>query len=239
MAVPLSERRRKGPINQLRRQLYGLVMASATLSAEAAEHPLRNVSAPIQRLPLAETVAAPWSDNDTLLVRSPYGAGWQAYGGLAALNRNARTISADYAYLPVGELLFTAHYLGDDLETLRKGLGVDLAIPAFGYFHLNLYNGHDGPNRGKRWQVSPDGMALPESSDRIWSLGGSLDLAKPDRNSRRQIMFVPQLVMNIDQMAKIPGHMQVGLTYRSWNSPVSGLLPASGQVPQVTFRWSY
>lgn len=240
MSVPLSERRRKGPINQLRRQLYGLVMASAALSAEAAENPVRNAGAPLQRLPVAETNnAAPWSDNDVLMVRSPAGTGWQAYGGMAALNRDARLISQDYAYLPVGELLFTAHFLGDDIDTLRKGLGVDLAIPAVGFFHLNLYSGRDGPNRGKRWQVNPDGMALPESHDRIWSLGGTLDLAKPDRNSRRQIMFIPQLIMNVDQIMRVPGHMQVSLMVRNWNSPISGLLPESGQIPQVSFKWTY
>jgi hypothetical protein len=239
MAIPMSERRRKGPVNQLRRQLYGWVMASAALSAEAAENPSSNPAVPLQRLPIAETASALWADNDVLLARNPGGPGWLAYGGIAALNRNARLISPDYAYLPVGELLFTAHFLGDDIDILRKGLGVDLAVPALGYFHLNLYSGRDGPNRGKRWQVNPDGMALPESHDHIWSLGGSLDLAKPDRNSRRQIMFVPQLIMNVDQIAKIPGHMQVSLVYRNWDSPVSGLLQESGRMPQVSFKWSY
>jgi hypothetical protein len=174
MAVPMSEKRRKGPINELRRQLYGLVLVSSSLSAEAANHPLRSLAPAPPRLTMAETSAAPWSDNDVLLARNSHGAGWMAYGGIAALNSNARLVSRDYAYLPVGELLFTAHFLGDDLSTLRKGLGVDLAIPEFGYVHLNLYSGRDGPNRGKRWQVNPDGMALPTASGRwaarsIWS----------------------------------------------------------------------
>jgi hypothetical protein len=239
MTTPLWEQRRTGPINVLRRQLYSLALLSSTLAAEAADNPLHNPAAPPRRLPVAETSSAPWSDNDVLMTRNAHGAGWMAYGGMAALNSNARLFSRDYAYLPVGELLFTAHFLGDDLSTLRKGMGVDLAIPEFGYVHLNLYSGRDGPNRGKRWRVNPDGMALPESHDRFWSLGGSLDLVKPDRNSRRQIVFVPQLILNVDQIATIPGHMQMSMTYSRWNSPVSGLLQESGTVPQVSFKWAY
>ncbi|TXH06157.1 MAG: hypothetical protein E6R07_01310 [Nevskiaceae bacterium] len=238
MSGSMSERRRQGPVNNLRRQLYGLILLSSSLAAEAADAPPETPSM-LPRLPAVEVSRQPWADRDALLVRHPNGSGWLAYGGLNALNQHARLISPDYAYVPVGDLLFTAHFLGDDLATLRKGLGVDLAVPAIGYFHLNLYSGRDGPNAGKRWRVQPDGIALPESSDRIWSLGGSLDLVRPDRNSHRQVIFVPQLVMNVDQVARVPGHMQMALSYRNWNSPVSGLLPDSGMVPQLTFRWSY
>ena len=242
MSAPLSDQRRKGPVNALRRQLYGLVLLSTSLSAQAADEGWRHrLAAAPSRIPVAETNDAPWSDNDVLLSRSADAENhrWMAYGGMSALNAHARTISLDFAYVPIGELLFTAHFLGDDIDNLRKGLGVDLAVPEVGYFHLNLYSGRDGPNRGKRWQVNPSGMNLPESHDRLWSLGGTLDLAKPDRNSARQIMFIPQLILNVDQLAKVPGHMQMAMTYSRWNSPVSGLLQESGMTPQVAFKWTY
>lgn len=222
--------------------LYGLLVGSASMPALAASGHDASGSLSRLRLPLAQTDAALRLDGDLLLMRdhSPLpGDDLLAYGSLSPLLLQASAISADFAFVSVGGQLLTAHYLGDDLDRIGKGLGVDLLLPELGYFHLNLYSGRDGPNQGRRWLIKPRGFALPESADGVWSLGGSLALERSDHYGPRRLQFVPQLVLNLDKIVPVQGRMQALLSYHNWREAADTVPARTGKVPQVSLRWSF
>jgi len=236
------EKRRRGPLNGVRRMLYGLLVGSASVPALAASAHDASANVGRHRLPLAQTNAPLRLDGDLLLVRDYSalpGDDLLAYGSLSPLLLQASAISTDFAFVSVGGQLLTAHYLGDDLDRIGKGLGVDLLLPELGYFHLNLYSGHDGPNQGKRWLINPKGFALPESADGFWSLGGSLALERSDHYGHRQLQFVPQLVLNLDKIVPMQGRMQALLSYHNWREAADTAPVRTGPVPQVSLRWSF
>jgi len=140
--------------------------------------------------------------------------------------------------VPVGELLLTAHYLGDDLDRLAPEPGVDLRVPEIGYFYLNLYNGGSGPTWGKRWQIRPEGFSLPQSADRVWSLGGSLVLDRGDAHGDRRLQFVPQLLLDLGQVVPVGERIQAVLGYHHWHGTAGAVTACAGPLPQLALRWS-
>jgi hypothetical protein len=236
MAADGIEKRRKGPVNRMRRMLYGLLLGSAAAPGFAAA-----ADNGASRLPQAMTNAQLRQEGEVLLVRdgsapsrSPMLA---AYGGLAPMLTQAATISPDFAFAPLGKMLLTAHFLGTELDSLGKGLGVDLLVPELGYFHLNLYNGPGGPNQGKRLRIQPEGFDMPQTENQAWSLGASLELAR-GYDDRRRLQFVPQLVLNLDRCVPIGSRMQAVLSYRNWHA--AGELDAveSRPIPQLALHWA-
>ncbi|MBV8063615.1 MAG: hypothetical protein JOY51_08465 [Nevskia sp.] len=219
------------------------MLVSAWLPGHAAaqEDPRKAGLGP-HPLPHASFSSTVQRENDLLLLRNPTlqaDAALVAYQGASALLTNARTISADFALVPAGNSLLTAHFLGDDLDTLSKGLGVDMLLPGVGYFHMNLYSGKDGPNLGRRWQLNPSGFSLPQSANRFWSLGASLDVEKVSPTGKRSLVFVPQLVMNLDAVVPMSGRLQAIVSYHNWHSNAGVAQPDVGQVPQVSLKWSF
>jgi hypothetical protein len=234
------EKRRQGPVNRLRRTLYGLLLGSVTVPALAGS--LQDAAmngGTQQRLPRVQASGAQWMHDNVLLARDPGGSGVYAYAGLGPALSSTSVPGRDFAYLPVGDALFTAHFLGDDLSKIGKGLGVDLALPEFGYFHLNLYPGRNDMNGGKRLRIDPQGFDLP-ASGRAWSLGGSLALERDAPGEHRQLRFVPQLVLNLDTLTHVSGRMQAVISYHNWRSQVDrGPSDDQGPVPQITLKWWY
>jgi hypothetical protein len=233
------EKRRPGPVNQLRRALYALLMGSATLPTLVAAD--GSLPAAHRRLPLVQTSAPMRLDGNVLLARDPFAPGGAllAYGGLEPLLSHAAGLGPDFAFVPVGDLLLTAHFLGTDLSKIDKGLGVDLAIPELGYFHLNLFTGRDGPAAGKRWQINPQGFELPQSTDRLWSLGGSLAVERDQPGGHRHLLFVPQLVLNLGAITHASGRLEALVSYHNWLGLPHQPQTVAGRVPQLSLRWSF
>jgi hypothetical protein len=243
MAEDMRNRRRAGPVNRLRRALYSVMLMSASLPALGATPEGPRKSAPgAHALPRVQLGSASQRENDLLLLRDPTlpaDAALVAYEGAAALLSHARSLGPDFALVPAGNTLLTAHFLGDDLDSVSKGLGVDVLVPEMGYFHLNLYSGRDGPNLGKRWQFNPQGFALPQSADHFWSLGGSLNLERASASGRHALVFEPQLVLNLDSVVPVSGRLQAIVSYHNWRTSSGSARPDVGEVPQVFLRWSY
>jgi hypothetical protein len=235
MSQAFVERRRSGPVNRLRRMLYGLLLGSASAPALAASP---QDAGTLHRLPQVVSNAPLWMHDNALLARDPQNGGLYAYAGLGTVLARAGSLGRDFAFLPVGDLLFTAHFLGDDLKKIGKGLGVDFVLPEFGYFHLNLYTGRNDATGGKRWRIDPQGFALPDSAEHLWSLGGSLAMEQ-GANGHRQLTFVPQLVLNLDAITRTSGRMQAVISYHNWRSQVDRMPTDQGAVPQVSLKWRF
>lgn len=233
--------RRTGPVNRLRRALYSMLLMSTSLPSLADDGGTQHKAAPRPHLPHVQLGSVAQRESDLLLLRDPTqaGGGVYAYDGASALLAHARGIGPDFALAPMGDSLLTAHFLGSSLDNLAKGMGVDVLVPELGYFHLNLYSGRDGPNRGQRWQLNPQGFALPESADHFWSLGGSLNLEQAGANGRRSLVFEPQLVLNLDAVVPVRGRLSAVVSYHNWHSGAGVARPDVGEVPQVFLRWSY
>jgi hypothetical protein len=213
---------RQEPASRLRQPLWGLLLLVVWL-------PMRALAAPAD-----VTATATQADRDAPLAGlSPQAAKPAAAGSvMSALKRRAMTI------LP-RQILPVPQVLRDGFYALREKFSSRISAPDPGAVYLDTFNKPDVLVSDRLSQLSQEDIDLLESHDRVWLPNGLQDLSKPDRNGLREVRFVPQILMNVNQMVDVPGHLQMGLTYRSWNCPDAGAFADVRPVPQMSFRWTY
>lgn len=226
------ERRRQGPVNRLRRLLYGILLLAASPGAIAADElaavgqhrpqpsaPARIVQATLQGLVLlhAERVEAP----DTPI----QGA---AYPRIALDTVTARLLEP----AAMDTLLLRIEVHQDGL--LRDGVGFDLEVPDFGMFHLNLYSRRNAATAGKRWALGVGDTGVDPPSQ-TWSLGGTLEMVRTTEGGRH-LAFVPELLVDLARGETRYLPFQASLKLAHWRS-LSEREALDDVVPQLAFRW--
>jgi hypothetical protein len=227
------ERRRKGPINRLRRVLYGLLLMAAAPGAAAADETAyigkyRAASAAAS-LPYQRIVEATIQGLVVLRAEPAESAASPAagigYPRIALDNVNAHFYTAVGADPSLVKLSVT------ETGSIRDGVGFDLSLPDLGRFHLNLYSRRNARTEGARWR-----MDRTEPAERkTWSMGGSLEVVRTV-DGDRQLAFVPELLVDLD-----PGNagllpFQATLKYGNWKS-VSERRSLDEQAVQIMFKW--
>lgn len=130
------------------------------------------------------------------------------------------------------------HFETDELNILRAGIGMDFTLSEIGNLHFNLYSRDGDLNKGKRWTLSnSDGAQAPIVCKKIWSLGGKLDLARTHADGPRTVVFIPQLMFNLENLAGVGNKAQLTFQYQHWNS--GGYYDDDRPVPQLTVHWSF
>jgi hypothetical protein len=241
MAAAVRERRRRGPVNRLRRLGYGALLACA--SGVAAADPLasfgahRAVAAPpgTNSAPAARILEA--TLQGLLLVHAEEAldpaAGLQPvfYPRLALDRVNAHLLEPAVLPAPMVEMTVNTR------SSLRDGLGFDVAVPELGNFHLNLYTRRNARTPGRRWSMNLSSGEVTEDAGRAWSLGGSLELVRT-RDGARQAAFVPELMLDLGALSARPIAFSVSLKYTSFRS-LHDKRALDAEVPQLGFTWRF
>jgi hypothetical protein len=123
------------------------------------------------------------------------------------------------------------------LGAIRDGVGVIFSMGELGGLHLNLYSRRNPKGPGQRWNLNPAGVGVAAALPQFWSLGGSLDLARSG-DGGRQIVFVPQLLLNVDALTGSDNRFQIFMQYANWR-PATGEPALDEKVPQITLRLRY
>lgn len=142
-----------------------------------------------------------------------------------------RSYSDDSAH-PV---LSHTEFQTDELNILRAGVGVDLNLARVGNVHFNLYSPDGDLNKGKRWTLGASEKQVPLEVKKIWSIGGKLDLARSGSGGAKTVIFVPQLMFNLENLPIVGGKAQMTFEYLHWNSGPDTERP----VPQLAIKWSF
>lgn len=112
---------------------------------------------------------------------------------------------------------------------LRDGIGMDYRLGLRGGLQFNLYAPRRARGAGRSWNLNaeaPDATAF-------WLLGGSLDLARD--GEEREVVFVPQLLLDFDALTARDRTLQVFVQYAPWQAP-SGLAGPDELMAQVALR---
>lgn len=215
------ERRRRGLINGLRRLIYSLLLwycnkapASTPAGAEAIEPPLM-ASIAMERV--VDTAGEPAYRVD-LTTADPRIPGWA--GDIASQIRTR------------------SWHFQEEWLRVRGGVGFDLALPDTGNLHLNLLPGRR-PEEGLRWQLAAD----PSVTPRLWSLGGTVEAARPARAQPLRVdgpavEARPQLLFDLDQLTGMSGNAQLTVQHGRWRDPDRRVV-APERVWQVSLSWKF
>lgn len=216
MDKPCAERRSQSPAGELRRFCFGLALAYSLtpLSSEAAEPPAK-VQARNTR---ADTTALNLEPSRDQPIYTPY----------KALGRRHADGSAR-------EVLSHTTFETDDLNILRAGLGVDLSLSEIGNMHFNLYSPDGDLDKGKRWILGASKHQPLTARKKVWSVGGTLELARTRPDGPRTVIVVPQLMFNLENLPTLGSNAQLSLQYLQWGAGDGGSQP----VAQLAIKWSF
>ena len=159
-------------------------------------------------------------------------------GVLASLRQRAMTWLPHFSMLGTARTVPALMVPKDNLQSLGEKYGIHIAPSDPGYVYLDVLR-KISDDSASRSTVQAAALDQSEALDRAWQPTGLQDLSKPDRNSLREVRFVPQLIVNVNEVVNVPGQLQFGMTYRSWNCPETGALPDIHPVPQMSLRWTY
>lgn len=216
MDTPSIEKRGQSFSDQIQRLCFSLALAysMAPLAAEGTEDPVTTPKGGTR----AENVLLNLEPARDHIVYLPYKALGRSY--------------SDDSARPV---LSHTEFQTDELSILRAGVGVDLNLAKLGNVHFNLYSPDGDLNAGKRWALGISDKPAPLEVKKIWSVGGKLDLARTGGVGARTVIFVPQLMFNLENLPYVGGNAQMTFQYLHWDSGGSDQRP----VPQLAIKWSF
>lgn len=233
MEQPRAELRDQGLNNQFRRTLFSLALSYSALPwvAEAATG-LEELNSQ-DRSRAASTKSQPADPRSVTLNLEP------------ARDRPNfvpyKALGSKYSDDSARPVLSNTVVFTDELSILRAGIGMDLNLSELGNMHFNLYSPKGDINAGKRWNIGASDAQFPIVSKKIWSFGGTFDLARTHPGGSRTVVFIPQLMFNLDKVQGLGNKVQMTFQYENWQGSKSsnGNADNDRPVPQISIHWSF
>lgn len=226
-------RRRGGLNNRVRRGLYAVLLwlSCPPLLVAAEVDDQAQTSGPSQEGSQAKLSIE--------RLRSSVAAAQQEYR--VTLSVTDPRVAAPFRH--AAEILRTRSWrFNDSLPNLRGGLGLDIELPDAGNLHLRLFPDERHPDRGLRWEVTSSAAALQR---KLWSFGGAVDVIRTEPEQRvlpsargREIALTPQLVLDMDRLADLPGSAQLTMQYGHWRDGVTDR-HSGDRVLQLNVVWRF
>jgi len=128
--------------------------------------------------------------------------------------------------------------LGENHRAYLYGLGFDLKLKGFNYFNVNVYARDNIRQGGKTWQITPYWQLPFSIGSSKWSFEGFADIAGTEDNAKHNIIFQPQLLLDVGDLFGHPGQIKAGVEYSYWSNKF-GVKDIDQKVMQVMMKWSF
>lgn len=127
---------------------------------------------------------------------------------------------------------------GGGFRALLYGAGVDLNLPGFAYFNVNVYHRDENYKRGSTYQISPSWLLPFSIGSTHWQFTGFLDYAGSEGPGETNWLFVPQLLIDVGQFWGEADHLHAGIEYSHWDNKY-GVKGVDEKVAQAMVRWTF
>lgn len=128
--------------------------------------------------------------------------------------------------------------LGENHRAYLYGLGFDFKLKGFNYFNVNLYARDNIRQGGKTWQITPYWQLPFSVGSSKWSFEGFADIAGTEDDSRHNVIFQPQLLLDVGELFGHPGQIKAGFEYSYWSNKF-GVEGIDQDVMQLMMKWSF
>lgn len=125
-------------------------------------------------------------------------------------------------------------------EVYLTGLGVKMDVPGFKWWNMNLYFREDVKVNGRgTYQFSTDWCIPINISDKIkLHIEGFADFAGTSGNSKHNILFSPQVLLDVGNIFGKPGSLYAGTEYIYWQNKF-GIEGVDEEVWQFIVKYSF
>lgn len=120
------------------------------------------------------------------------------------------------------------------------GLGFNLDIPKFNFVSLNVYlRDNMAFEDDTSWQISPAWSIPFNIGEAQLTCGGFLDyMAADNDNAKDNILFVPQILLDVGAFHDNPGRLFVGIEYQYWKNKY-GVDGIDDNLVQAMAKWFF
>ena len=183
-----------------------------------------------------------WAYGDNFFffdVTDPDSAGTGIYGEFSPRLSLGKLSGRDLGFGPVKDVLLAGQINnGTNFRAYLYGAGLDLKLPGFAFFQLNVYARDDIGLPGKTWQITPVWLFPFALGGAKLSIGGFMDYAGAEGGRRPNLLFVPQLLLDLGALWDVPGRLQAGVEYSWWKNKF-GLPGVTEKVAQPMVKWTF
>lgn len=148
--------------------------------------------------------------------------------------------NADLSIGPVKDFLIAATWeKARRFDAYLLGAGIDLEIPGFNFFQINLY-ARDNPDFDDYgWQTTWVWSRPFTFAGMPLTFDGYFDYAEYEEGTTN-FFTQPQLLLDIGDALKLtePGYAWIGIEYRYWNNKY-GIEGVNEKVPQAMMKWVF
>jgi len=127
---------------------------------------------------------------------------------------------------------------GENHRAYLYGLGFYFKTNDFSFFNVNVYVRDDVRLGGKSWQITPYWQLPFSIGNTRWSFEGFADIAGNEDSSKHNVIFQPQLLMDIGHLVGKPGQLKAGFEYNYWHNKF-GVDGVTQKVPQLMLKWTF
>lgn len=183
-----------------------------------------------------------WTYGDNFFffdVSDPDRSGTQVYGEFAPRLSLGKISGRDLTRGLIKEVLLAAQInTGTNFRVYLYGAGLDLDLPGFAFFQLNAYVRDDANLPGNTWQITPVWRVPFSVGAAKLSVGGCMDYAGAEGGARANLLFLPQLLLDLGTLWQAPGALYAGVEYSYWRNKF-GLAGLTEHVVQPMIKWTF
>lgn len=158
---------------------------------------------------------------------------WQPHLSLGWLTGREPGAGVVKDVLLAGQLNF-----GEGFRAYLVGVGLDLNLPGFSFFLVNIYARDENLRAGRSWQITPAWL-FPFTLGRTrWQFGGFVDWYGSEGDGKSNVQAQPQLLLDMGTWFGPPDQLHVGIEYQYWHNKF-GVDGVTESVPQAMLKWTF
>ncbi|PIE76477.1 ion channel protein Tsx [bacterium DOLJORAL78_65_58] len=189
--------------------------------------------------------ASGWEYGDNFFfldVFQPFDTGNALYGEWHPRLNLGKVFNRNMAFGPVSDVLLAGeiNYGCGGTRVYLYGAGFNLNIPKFNFFSLNIYaRDNVGANGDMTFQISPAWNIPFNVGSARFECGGFLDYSGADTDhSEAQLLFVPQVLLDLGNFQDAPGRIYAGIEYQYWKNKY-GVDGFDDNLVQAMVKWFF
>ncbi|MCM8534378.1 MAG: DUF5020 family protein [Lentisphaeraceae bacterium] len=122
----------------------------------------------------------------------------------------------------IKDVLIATEYNASDkgFKAYLAGIGfkLDLSKLGFKHFNLNLYYRNEIGHNGDTYQITVNWNYPIHINNYKFNVGGFADFAGRESTKAENLLFVPQIVMDVGDLFNKPNQLYMGVEYSNWNN---------------------
>ena len=163
----------------------------------------------------------------------------ETYGELSSRLSFSKMTGSSFKKGIIKDILISTNYeFGKNISRLLYGGAVDLNLPGFSFFMVNLYRRNDPELLGSTYQATIAWNRPFKIRNSNFLFEGFADFVGSEGTNQSNELIVPRLMYDIGESWGNPRRIQVGIEFQYWHNKF-GIKGVTEVAPQFIAKWIF